>query len=144
LRKRIARLFALHGRTIVFIRFVVDDIDRSSGKRSGVFQAAYALRNSGRLPEYDEARLADALRWFGRHLRKPARLTRSRRPHREARAICWFKRGAVAHLARIHEVRHLLDAYGIRVDMIVSRRPGYVVYEDEHQLAAYPFDETRA
>jgi hypothetical protein len=144
LRKRIARLFSVHGRTIVFIRFVVDDIDRSSGKRSGVFQAAYALRDSGRLPEYDEARLADGLRWFARNLRKPTRLTRSRRPHREAQAICWFKRGAFEHIERVHEMRHLLEAYGIPVDTIASRRPGYIVYEDAFQIAAYPFGETPA
>ena len=126
----------------MFIRFVVGAIDRRSGKRRGVFQAAYALRYSGRLAEYDEARLADALHWFDAHLRKPSRLTRSRLPHREAQAICWFKTAAAEHLARAREMQTLLDAYGIGVDMITSRRPGYIVYEDDHQVAAYPFDET--
>ena len=143
LRKPVARLFSIHGRTIVFIRFVVDDIDRSSGKRSGIFQAAYALRDSGRLPEYDEARLAAALRWFAWNLDKPTRLTRSRRPHREAKAICWFKRDAAAHLGRVREMRDILDVYGVAVDMLTSRRPGYIVYEDDVQIAAYPFVETR-
>ena len=41
-------------------------------------------------------------------------------------------------------MQHLLDAYGVTVDMITSRRPGYTVYEDEYQIAAYPFDETQA
>jgi hypothetical protein len=129
---------------IVFIRFVVGEIDRSSGKRRGVFQAAYALRNSGDLPEYEEARLAETLRWFGAHLRKPSRFTRSRRPHREARALCWFKTGAAEHLTRVREMENLLDAYGLAVDMITSPRPGYIVYEDAFQVAAYPFDDTPA
>jgi hypothetical protein len=141
-RERTARPLLTHGSAIVFIRFVVGEIDRSSGKRRGVFQAAYALRRSGRLPEYDEARLADALRWFGAHFRKPTRLSRSRLPHREAQAICWFKKDAAEHLERIREVRYILDAYGIAVDMLTSWRPGYIVYEDDVQVAAYPFAET--
>jgi hypothetical protein len=132
------------GSAIVFIRFVTGQIDGSSGKRRGVFQAAYALRNSGNLPEYEEDRLADTLRWFDAHLRKPSRLSRSRRPHRDAKAICWFKTGAAEHLARVREMRNLLDSHGIAVEMITSRRPGYIVYEDAHQVAAHPFDETRA
>ena len=128
----------------MFVRFVINEIDPSSGRRTGVFYAAYAVRRSGRMPEYDDARLSDALRWFSAHLSTPDRLTRSRRPHREARALCWFKHTAVEHLARAREMQHLLDAYGVTVHMITSRRPGYVVYEDGYQVAAYPFDETQA
>jgi hypothetical protein len=128
----------------VFVRFVVNETDRRSGKRRGVFQAAYALRGSGRLPGYDHDRLTAALDWFDEHLRKPSRLARSRRPHCETDASCWFKSGAPEHLARMREVQHLLDAYGIGVDMITSRRPGYIVYEDAFQVAAYPFGETQA
>ncbi len=128
----------------MFIRFVVNELDRSSGKRRGIFQAAHCLRNTGALPDYDDTRLADALRWFDAHLPKPARLGRAGRPHWRATAICWFKRDATAHLERIREVQHLLDAYGVAVEMITSRRPGYIVYEDESQVAACPFDETPA
>lgn len=126
----------------MFIRFVTGTVDRGSGKREGIFQAAYRLRRSGALMEYEETRLADALRWFDMHLEKPDRLTRSRSPHREAKAICWFKAGAAEHLARIREVQQILDGYGIAVEMMVSRRPGYVVYEDDVQVAACPFRET--
>jgi len=128
----------------VFIRFVVDDLHHDSGRRCGVFQAAYGLRRSGALTGYDDARLTEALWWFDAHLAKPARLSRTRRPNCAARAICWFKPAAAEHLARIREVRHILDAYGIAVEMITSRRPGYVVYEDDHQVAAFPFRETEA
>ena len=126
----------------MFIRFVTDSVQRNSGRREGIFQAAYRLRRSGALAEYEEARLADALRWFDAHLDKPDRFARSRRPHREANALCWFKAGAAEHLARIREVQHILDSHGIAVEMITSRRPGYLVYEDDVQVAACPFDET--
>ncbi len=128
----------------MFIRFVVHEIDWSSGRRRGLFQAAYELRDSGMMPDYEKERLADTLRWFNWNLRKPLRLARSRRPHGREQAICWFKRGAAEHLARIREVQHIVDAYGVPVDVITSRRPGYVVYEDAFQVAAYPFSETPA
>ena len=127
---------------IVFIRFVVEERDRRSGRRRGVFQAAYALRSSGAMTKYEEARLADTLRWFDAHLEKPTQLARSRRPHRAAQAICWFKAGAAEHLGRIREVRHILDGYGVTVDAITTHRPGYIVYEDPFQVAAHPFAET--
>jgi hypothetical protein len=127
-----------------FIRFVVHEIDEDSQRRRGLFHAAYALRDSGTMAVYDEERLASALRWFAVHLQKPRRFTRSARPHRRAQAICWFKSGARTHLARIREVQHLVDGYGVRVEMITSRRPGYVVYEDAFQVAACPFSETPA
>ncbi|HWT05137.1 MAG TPA: hypothetical protein VN224_05225 [Xanthomonadales bacterium] len=128
----------------MFIRFVTGQIDRSSGRRRGVFQAAYALQRFGDLAEYEKARLAETLRWFNVHLRTPSRLTRSRRPHREAQALCWFETAAAQHLARVREMQNILDANGVMVDMVTSRRPGYIVYEDAHQVAAYPFDETQA
>ena len=36
----------------------------------------------------------------------------------------------------------ILNEQGVRTEMITSPRPGYVVYEDEHQIAAIPFSET--
>jgi hypothetical protein len=140
-RKRVAR-FRSRMAALVFIRFVVGEIDRTSQQRLGVFHAAYRLRRSGTLTHYDEERLSDALGWFDRHLDKPTRLTRSRRPNRRAQAICWFKVGAAEHVAHVREVQHILEAHGIRVDMLTSRRPGYVVYEDDAQVAAYPFKDT--
>lgn len=34
------------------------------------------------------------------------------------------------------------DAHGIEVEVLHTERPGYVVYEDEYQVAAEPFTET--
>jgi hypothetical protein len=42
----------------------------------------------------------------------------------------------------MREFQRILGAYGIAVETIRTRRPGYVVYEDEFQIAAYPFSDT--
>jgi hypothetical protein len=43
----------------------------------------------------------------------------------------------------MREFQAVLESYDILVEMLRERRPGYVVYEDEHQVVAYPFSETR-
>ena len=126
----------------MFVRFVVDQLHDSSGKRMGLFQVAGRLRRSGVTAPHDEARLAAALSWFGEHLHKPDRFARSRRPHRAAQAICWFKVSASEHLARMREIAEILEAYSWRVEMITSRHPGYITYEDDFQVAACPFADT--
>ena len=91
---------------------------------------------------HDARRLTDILIWFGANLKEPARFSRSRRPHRQAQAISWFKTGAAEHLAKIREAQTILESYGCVIEMITTRRPGYIVYEDEYQVAAYPFNDT--
>jgi hypothetical protein len=39
-------------------------------------------------------------------------------------------------------LKHILESHGIVVDVIKTNRPGYVVYEDDFQVAAEPFSET--
>lgn len=125
-----------------YVRFVCDAIDKDSGRRRGVFQAAFALLDANELPADDREAL-DALRgWFSAHLAKPDRFARGRRTHAAHRAISWFKASATEHVRRIRAMCAILNAHGIRTEMITSARPGYVVYEDEHQVAALPFAET--
>lgn len=91
----------------------------------------------------DEQQLNQIMHWFDGNLAEPNRLAVSSKPRRKAQAISWFRDAATEHIARMREFQALLDHYGIAVEMLVERRPGYVVYEDEHQVVAYPFSETR-
>ena len=126
----------------MFVRFVISIRDNSSGRRQGLFQAAYKLRASGQMSATDEQQLDQILHWFDENLAEPERLAFSSKPRRKAQAISWFRDGAKEHIGRMSEFRTLLDSYGIIVNMLRERRPGYVVYEDEHQVVAYPFSET--
>lgn len=126
----------------MFVRFVISNLDDNSGRRQGLFQAAYKLRASGQMGAADEEQLDQILHWFEDNLAEPERLALSSKPRRKASAISWFRDGAKEHIVRMRELRALLDSHGIAVDMLRERRPGYVVYEDEHQVVAYPFSET--
>jgi hypothetical protein len=76
------------------------------------------------------------------HLKKPRRLSISKRPHGKPQAISWFKDTAIDHVAKMREVTSILQAHDVGVEMIKSQRPGYIVYEDQFQIAAYPFSDT--
>lgn len=125
----------------MFIRFVVGDIHEDSQREMGVFQAAYRLKRERQLPDHEQARLKALLRWFSEHLDKPLRFNRSRRPGRRNKAISWFKPTALDHIRKMREIVGILEAHGIQVRTIKIARPGYVVYEDEHQVAAEPFSD---
>jgi hypothetical protein len=129
-----------------FIRFVVAERHPRTGLELGVFQVAYVLRDRPDIPERDRAVLRDALAWFGKNLAEPARLNRTRSKgydRRQTRGIAWFRDTATEHIARVQRLRAVLEVYGYHVSMLREERLGYVVYEDEHQVVAEPFADTR-
>ncbi len=128
----------------MFIRFVIASRDEDSGRRQGLFQAADQLRASGKMSDDDEQRLKDLQQWFRENLPVPSRFSLSPRPHRKAQAISWFRDTATKQIAHMRDFQAILESYGVSVEMLRERRPGYVVYEDEHQVVAYPFSETRS
>ena len=125
-----------------FVRFVVHTKDEDSGRRTGIFQAAAALRDSAELTREERSRLDEIRGWFGQHLAKPDRLSLSAKPNKKAQAISWFKESAIEHITRIRAMLLILKSHGVVVEAVRTTRPGYIVYEDEHQVAAYPFADT--
>jgi hypothetical protein len=46
-------------------------------------------------------------------------------------------------IARVQEVVDLLNKADVPARVITTSKPGYIVYEDEYQIAALPFRDTR-
>lgn len=131
---------------MAYIRFIVPEIDRGSTVETGLFQVAEKLRTLGSLSSADRASLSDHLRWFSTHLETPKRLNRtSSKGHyrRATKGISWFKDTAHEHLRRMHDIKRIAQLNGYSVRLIQESRVGYVVYEDEHQIVAEPFADTR-
>jgi hypothetical protein len=125
----------------VFVRFALGQIDDSSQRGLGVFQALYRLRHEGKLYPYEEEHFRTVSRWFNENLQKPKRFTTAKPPYyrKQSKAISWFRDTAHEHIARTYEMVAILESHGISVRMIKAERVGYVVYEDECQVVAEPF-----
>lgn len=134
------------GRSLAYLRFVVAKRDPQSGVEAGVFSIAYALREDPNTQPVDRASLDEDLSWFEQHLATPDRFNRtSSKGHyrRTPRAIAWFRDDAAACLSRMHDLKRILESYGHAVQMIREDRVGYIVYEDDVQVVAEPFADTR-
>jgi hypothetical protein len=126
----------------VFVRFVITRLDADSGRRQGLFRAAKELQRCNNLSSEDNQHLEVLFSWFNRHLQMPTRLSLSSRPHRKAQAISWFKGEATLYVSKMREFKTILERNGIDVEIVTTTRPGYIVYEDRCQVAAYPFADT--
>ena len=126
----------------IHIRFVVSQRDPDSGRRQGLFQAAASLEDRGVLAAHEIDDYREVVNWFRENLEKPDRFSISTRPHAKGQALSWFKADCAAHIAKMRDLQRILEAHDVSVDVLRTERPGYIVYEDEHQVAAYPFADT--
>lgn len=126
----------------MYIRFVIQANDAMSGRRQGLFQAMADLEDAGALLAHEQERYDAIYDWFRKNLKKPRSFTRSSKPHAKKVALSWFRDTAVDHIAKMRVLAEILAAHGIHVTTLRTERPGYVVYEDQFQVAAEPFNET--
>jgi hypothetical protein len=126
----------------MYIRFVIHRNDQDSGRRQGLFQALSDLEARGALAAHEQALYDEIYEWFRHHLKKPSSFSRSSRPHARNVALSWFRDSATEHIAKMRALARILEARRIEVEMLRTDRPGYIVYEDEFQVAAEPFRET--
>lgn len=117
----------------MYLRFQTKIPDPQSGRPTGILVAAHQLRDSNRISTTDEKCLREYLSYFNEHLKIPACLKEP--DHR--RAISWFKEGSKM-IDRVWAVKVLLEEYDIFIDLITTRSPGNVIYEDGHQVVAKP------
>lgn len=125
-----------------YVRFVTLIIDEDSGKRQGLFQAIADLVDTGELPEHEMEELKAVRAWFNKHMDAPYRFRQSSRRQPAPKAISWYKSTATEHISKMHTFCRILNEHNILTQMITSTRPGYIIFEDDHQIAAAPFSET--
>lgn len=129
----------------MYIRFITSEVDPDSHCSAGVFAAAYRLRDEEALYDYEKPHIDELLAWFRENLKIPTRFTASKPPYyrKKNKAISWFRETATEHIAKLREIIAVVENHGVAVQMIIAENPGYVVYEDEHQVVAEPFADSR-
>jgi hypothetical protein len=82
------------------------------------------------------------LAWFENNLAVPHRFNRSKSKgyyRRKASGVSWLKPTASEHLVKLRALASILKDHGHEVSQVTTDRPGYVVFEDDHQVIAEPF-----
>jgi hypothetical protein len=125
----------------MFIRFVSGEINEQSHLAADLFWAAYDLRESDGLPEYELEALNELRDWFNLYLYSPFDFLRDHK--RYDPAVCWFKSTAYEYLAKARELVTILERNDILIWTLKSHRTGYVYYEDEVQVFARPYRDVR-
>jgi hypothetical protein len=123
----------------MYLRIVTTQKDPDSHQNTGVFQRAYDLYDlceSGGLDLEEVSELKASLLWFELNLPTPDR------SKLHTRAIFWFKPDAGAVICRVWKLAEAVKHQGIAATIIKTSRPGYILYEDDYQVAAIPFRDT--
>ncbi len=123
----------------MYVRYVISQKNPKSDQPNGIFTALYDLESQGELAAHELIWFRELESWFNDHLARPERLAWSTRPNAPERTITWLKLSALDHVRRMRELASLLEHKDIPVQELRTDRPGYIVYEDEHQVAALPF-----
>jgi hypothetical protein len=116
----------------MFLRFAAHSVDERTSREIGLFTALYRLETAGSLSNYETSWFGEQERWFNEHLQKPSGLT-------TPAAVLWFKSTATEHITRMRALVELLEHKDVPVVVLETDKPGYIVYEDDHQIAAVPF-----
>ena len=114
-----------------------------SSKSLSYFGILVAGAGSNRRPwDYEYYALKEPMDWFNEHLEHP--YSYGLEPARLAgRSLCWFRHTAKEHLSRAWEMAAFLEDHDIYIRTIKTQRPGYILYEDEAQVLAFPYSDIR-
>jgi hypothetical protein len=125
---------------LMFVRFVITIRDARSHQKLGVIRAIQRYRELIDRDDWDL--IEEHVAWLNQHVRVPSRFSRSRKRHATKKAISWLKDDAAAPFARVRAIATILERNRIATEQLTTYRPGYVVYEDDSQVAAIPFRDT--
>lgn len=103
-----------------------------SRKPLGLFRASLAPRDDFDLPDYTSELLEESIDWFNWNLPVP------RLGSQDVRPIFWFRTEAEECLAQIWNLVAVFNSESLYVEMRTTRRPGHIIYRDDHQIAAIP------
>jgi len=128
----------------MYLRFTTQFINPHGELQTGVFMALKYLREDYALTnDEDIVKLKSITAWFDKNLEKPDRFSNGTSKHNANISLSWFKNTASKHLKVMQCFIEIAKQNNIVIERIVSKKPGYIVFEDEYQVSAVPFKSDR-
>ncbi len=124
----------------MYLRFVVFRMDETSQVEQGVFMAMDELRHGNVLYPYEIELEKELFKWFNKNLKVPGTITD--KYGYGTKAISWFKDSAYEHIDKMRSFVQILESHEYKIKQLKTNRPGKIIYEDDYQIAAVPFNDT--
>jgi hypothetical protein len=122
----------------VYVRFVCYQNVPSQRQRLGLFQALDQARECGFAPAWALKELGEIYGWFKENLAVPHQFSRGGWKGHGQPGLSWFKPAASEHIRQMHRLKLALEACGVHVDILTTRDPGEIIWQDQHQVVAEP------
>ena len=125
----------------MYLRFTTFRRDEDSHRGTGLFQVAYEALEEADLEPAERDWIEEVLVWFENHVTAPPLFIYKlpRRTYDSGLAIFWWRDTAREPIRRMRELAAALREQGIASRVLRTSRPGHVIYEDRHQVAAVPY-----
>jgi hypothetical protein len=127
----------------VYLRFITQFVNEHGETHNGIFSALRFIREWSLTQDEDVHNLKNLRDWFNANLDAPDKFSNANNKNPASISLSWFKDSAKDHIKKIYEIREVLEKYGIIVEVVSTRNPGYIIYEDEYQVSAIPFKTDR-
>ena len=122
----------------VYIRFVCYQQVHAQRQRLGLFQALDHARGCDFSPSWALKELPEIYTWFIKNLTVPTQFSRGGWKGRGQPGLSWFKPVAIEHIRQLHRLRLAVEACGVHVEILTTRDPGEIIWDDQYQIVAEP------
>ena len=125
-----------------YIRFVCFRTVGRQRSRLGLFAAIHEAVESEHAESWAIVEARSQSSWFNANLALPESFSTGGHKGYGQPGLSWFKPSATEHIRRMHALKIALEACGIHVEVLTTRDPGLIVWQDEHQVVAEPRGRT--
>ena len=124
--------------TRTYVRFVCFQTIGRQRNRLGLFKAIDEAVESEHAPSWAIVEARSLSSWFNSNLAVPKAFSVGGHKGFGQPGLSWFKPTAAEHIRQMHRLKLALEACGVQVELLTTRDPGLIVWQDEHQLIAEP------
>ena len=124
-----------HGR--VYVRFVCFRLVEGQRQRLGLFQALEEAKDCDFAPAWALQSIGETYGWFKENLAVPKHFEQTY-GGRGRPGLSWFKPIATEHIKQMHQLKLAVEECGVHVEILTTRDPGSIIWQDQHQLVADP------